>query len=110
MAYKELAQYIMEQLSSLDDVRNIPMMGGYIFYYKERIFGGIYGGGKFFVKITEASQKFLPNAEAKPPYDGAKPMIFADDIIDDRENFAQMVKNMYAQLPERSKKKSPKKR
>ena len=40
---KELAEYIMDQLSELGDVRNIPMMGGYIFYYKERIFGGIYG-------------------------------------------------------------------
>ena len=35
---KELSLYIMEQLSDLGDVRNIPMMGGYIFYYKERIF------------------------------------------------------------------------
>lgn len=50
---KELSQYIMEQLSDLGDVRNIPMMGGYIFYYKERTFGGIYGNG-FMVKITEA--------------------------------------------------------
>ena len=33
---KELSQYIMEQLSDLGNVRNIPMMGGYIFYYKER--------------------------------------------------------------------------
>ena len=47
---KELADYIMDQLSDLGNVRNIPMMGGYIFYYKERIFGGISppsGGAKF---------------------------------------------------------------
>ena len=42
---KEIADYIMDQLSDLGNVRNIPMMGGYIFYYKERIFGGIYGNG-----------------------------------------------------------------
>jgi hypothetical protein len=42
---KELADYIMDQLSDLENVRNIPMMGGYIFYYKERIFVGIYGNG-----------------------------------------------------------------
>lgn len=42
---KELADYIMDQLFDLGNVRNIPMMGGYIFYYKERIFGGIYGNG-----------------------------------------------------------------
>lgn len=33
---RELAAYIMEQLTELGEVRNIPMMGGYIFYYRER--------------------------------------------------------------------------
>lgn len=54
---KELAEFIMDQLSDLENIRNIPMMGGYIFYYKERIFGGIYGKG-FMVKVTEASKKY----------------------------------------------------
>ena len=31
---KELADYIMDQLSDLGDIRNIPMMGGYIFTIK----------------------------------------------------------------------------
>lgn len=31
---KELADYIMEQLSDLGEVQNIPMMGGYIFIIK----------------------------------------------------------------------------
>ena len=31
---KELADYIMDQLSDLGNVRNIPMMGGYIFIIK----------------------------------------------------------------------------
>lgn len=43
---KELADYIMDQLSDLGNIRNIPMMGGYIFYYKERIFGGIDVNGR----------------------------------------------------------------
>ena len=64
--HKELAEYIMDQLSDLGNVRNIPMMGGYIFYYKERIFGGIYGNG-FLVKITEAGKKFMQDSEPEPP-------------------------------------------
>ena len=40
---KELAAYVTEQLADLGEVRSIPMMGGYVFYYRERIFGGIYG-------------------------------------------------------------------
>ena len=71
---KELAEYIMDQLAELGDIRNIPMMGGYVFYYRERIFGGIYGNG-FLVKITEASKKYMPDSVPEPPYEGAKPML-----------------------------------
>ena len=96
---KELADYIMDQLSDLENVRNISMMGGYIFYYKERIFGGIYGNG-FLVKITEASKKHMPDSEPELPYEGAKPMLPVT-ILDDRTELQNMVEEMYAELPER---------
>ena len=94
---KELAMYIMEQLSELEEIRNIPMMGGYIFYYRERIFGGIYGSG-FMVKITEASKKYMPDSIAEPPYEGAKPMLPVT-ILDDRELLQKMVCEMFPELP-----------
>lgn len=100
---KELAAYIMDQLAGLDHVRYIPMMGGYIFYYNERIFGGIYGNG-FLVKITEASRKYMPDSEPEPPYEGAKDMLPVT-ILDDREMLQKMVREMYPELPERKSKK-----
>ncbi|MBD5135537.1 MAG: TfoX/Sxy family protein [Lachnospiraceae bacterium] len=100
---KELVSYIMEQLSGLENVRNIPMMGGYIFYYKERIFGGIYGDG-FMVKITTASKKYMPDSEPEPPYKGAKDMLPVT-ILDNKELFQKMVCEMYSELPERKVKK-----
>lgn len=100
---KELANYIMGQLDGLDEVRNIPMMGGYIFYYKERIFGGIYGSG-FMVKVTKASQRYMPDSVAEPPYKGAKPMLPVT-IIDDAELLKKMVEEMFDELPQRKKKK-----
>lgn len=96
---KELAEYIMEQLSDLGDIRNIPMMGGYIFYYKERIFGGIYGNG-FLVKITETSKKYMPDSEPEPPYEGAKPMLPVT-ILENRVELQNMVEEMYPELPDR---------
>ena len=96
---KELAEYITEQLAELGDIRNIPMMGGYVFYYRERIFGGIYEPG-FMVKITEASKKYMPDSIACPPYDGAKDMLPVT-IIDDRELLQKMVAEMFDELPER---------
>lgn len=100
---KELSLYIMDQLSDLQNIRNIPMMGGYIFYYKERIFGGIYGSG-FMVKITTASKKYMPDSVPEPPYDGAKEMLPVT-ILDNKELMQKMVREMYSELPERKIKK-----
>ena len=105
---KELAEFIMDQLSDLENIRNIPMMGGYIFYYKERIFGGIYGKG-FMVKVTEASKKYMPDSEPEPPYEGAKPMLPVT-ILDNKEELQEMVSEMYEELPDRIVKKKKKNR
>ncbi|MCI9315075.1 MAG: transcriptional regulator [Lachnospiraceae bacterium] len=94
---KELMAYITEQLAQLGDIRSIPMMGGYIFYYREKIFGGIYGSD-FMVKITEASRKYMPDSEPEPPYEGAKPMLPVT-ILEDRENLQKMVHEMFEELP-----------
>lgn len=102
-ANKELMEYVMEQLAELGDVRSIPMMGGYVFYYRERIFGGIYGGG-FMVKLTKAGQKYMPDSEPEPPYDGAKPMLPVT-VLEDRETLQAMVREMFDELPERKIKK-----
>ena len=96
---KEYLDFIMEQLSGLEGITYRAMMGGYIFYYRERIFGGIYGAG-FMVKITEASRKYMPDSIACPPYDGAKEMLPVT-IIDDRELLQKMVSEMFRELPER---------
>ena len=101
---KELADYIVDQLSDLGELRNIPMMGGYIFYYKEKIFGGIYGNG-FLVKITEASKKYMPDSEPEPPYEGAKEMLPVT-ILEDRDLLQKMVHDMYLELPLRKPKKN----
>lgn len=98
MSAKELADYVTDQLSGVEGIRNIPMMGGYVFYINNRIFGGIYEPGVM-VKITDASRSAMPDAEPMPPYDGAKPMLPVT-ILDDREAFCRMVTEMYDQLPE----------
>lgn len=101
---KEYCDYIMEQLEDLGDIRRISMMGGYIFYYQERIFGGIYEKG-FMVKLTKASQRYLPDSEPEPPYEGAKPMLKVT-IVENKEKLQNMVREMFDELPERKKKKA----
>ena len=60
----------MEQLSGLDGVRRIPMMGGYIFYIHDRVFGGIYESCDLMIKITETSRKYMPDSVPEPPLEG----------------------------------------
>lgn len=101
---KELAEYIMDQLAELGDIRNIPMMGGYVFYFNDRIFGGIYGSGELLIKITETSKRYMPDSEPRLPYEGTKEMLPCT-ILEDREQLQRMIEEMYPELPERKKKK-----
>ena len=39
---KEYLEYILDQLSGLDDISYRAMMGEYIIYYRGKIVGGIY--------------------------------------------------------------------
>lgn len=99
MNSKELAEFVDDQLSGLDGIRKIPMMGGWIFYCQEKIFGGIYEPG-FMVKNTATARAAMPDSEPEPPYSGAKPMLPVT-ILEDREQLQAMVRAMLPELPER---------
>lgn len=101
---KRMMEYVMDQLRDLSGVRQIPMMGGYIFYYKERIFGGIYGSGELLIKITETSKRYMPDSEPQLPYEGTKEMLPCT-ILENREKLQRMVAEMWEELPERKVKK-----
>ena len=100
---KEYRDFILEQLSELDEVSFRAMMGEYILYYRGRVFGGIYDD-RLLVKPVPSAVKLMPNATMEIPYDGAKEMILADDI-DNREFLCKLVRSMWEELPEKKKKK-----
>ena len=101
---RQMMEYVMDQLSGLPGVRQIPMMGGYIFCYNDRIFGGIYGSGELLIKITETSKKYMPGSEPEAPYEGAGEMLPCT-ILDSRQELQNMIMEMWEELPERKKKK-----
>ena len=76
---KEYRNYIIEQLSLLDDIVYKPMMGEYLLYYKGKIFGGIYDD-RLLVKKVDNNKKY--NMVDVIPYDGAKAMYLVDDVDD----------------------------
>lgn len=94
---KEYLDFVLEQLSMLDDITFRPMMGEYILYYKGKIFGGIYDD-RLLIKPVKSAVLLLPDAKLEKPYDGAKEMILIDDI-DDKELLLTVVSKMYEDLP-----------
>ena len=100
---KEYLDFVLEQLTGLDEISCRAMMGEYILYYRGRIFGGIYDD-RLLVKPVPAAVKLMPDATMDLPYDGAKEMILMDDV-DNREFLCELVKAMYEELPVPRKKK-----
>ena len=99
---KEYLDYILEQLSDLEDVSYRAMMGEYIIYYRGKVIGGIYDD-RFLVKPVKSAQAMMPDAEMELPYEGAKEMLLVNGV-ENREFLAELLKAMYEELPDPKKK------
>ena len=99
---KEYLEFILDQLSSLDDITYKTMMGEYIIYYQGKIVGGIYDD-RFLVKPTKSALQLMPSAEYEIPYEGAKGMLLVDDI-DNRNFLHELLNAMVDELPAPKKK------
>lgn len=100
---KEYLNFILEQFSETEEITYRAMMGEYLLYYRGKVFGGIYDD-RFLVKITESSNKMMPDARRELPYAGAKEMILCDNV-DNRDFLRELVEAMFDELPAPKKKK-----
>ena len=100
---KEYLDFVMEQLSGLDEISYKAMMGEYIIYYRGKIIGGIYDD-RFLVKPTKSAKSLMPEAVMELPYEGAKEMLQVDDI-DNKAFLNELLDAMYDELPAPKKKK-----
>ena len=100
---KEYLDFILEQLSELDEITYKAMMGEYIIYYRGKIVGGIYDD-RFLVKNIRAAADMMPDADLELPYEGAKEMLLVDDV-DNKEFLRELLEAMYDELPVPRKKK-----
>ena len=94
---KDYLEFILEQLSGLNEITHRSMMGEYILYYRGKVFGGIYDD-RFLVKPTKSAKAMMPDADMELWYEGAKEMILVDDV-DDREFLRELVEAIYEELP-----------
>ena len=91
---KEYRDYVLEQLNLLGDISYKPMMGEYLLYYRDVLFGGIYDD-RLLIKKVESNEKYELSEEI--PYDGAKPM-YQIDNIEDPEELREIIINTYKDL------------
>ncbi len=99
---KDYLEYILDQLSWLDDISYRTMMGEYIIYYRGKVVGGIYDD-RFLVKPVKSAVAMMPDADMELPYEGAKEMLLVDNV-ENREFLCDLLETMYDELP------APKKR
>ena len=101
---EEFLSFILDQLSNLDEISYRKMMGEYILYFKDKIFGGIYDD-RLLVKPVSAAISSLPDSPLEKPYEGAKEMILVEDV-DNRELLHRLIPKMYDELSYQIKKKN----
>lgn len=99
---KSYLDFVLEQLSDLEEITYRAMMGEYIIYYRGKIVGGIYDD-RLLVKPVKAVFSYIPQAVYELPYEGAKEMLLVEDV-DQKEFLTGLFRAMYEELP------APKKR
>ena len=94
---KDYLEFVLEQLSELNDITYRAMMGEYIIYYQGRIIGGIYDD-RFLVKNTKTARALMLDVSLEVPYEGAKEMLLVEDI-ENKEFLRELFEAMVVELP-----------
>ncbi len=94
---KEYMNFILEQLSQLEEITHRQMMGEYIIYYRGKIAAYVCDD-RLLVKPVEAAKALMPDASYEPPYEGAKDMLLVEDV-ENREFLTELFDTMYDELP-----------
>ena len=93
----DFVQYIVDQCGGAGEITVRKMMGDWCVYCDGKVIG-LVCDNSFYVKPTEAGRALLKNVDMRPPYDGAKPHFYIEDV-DDRDHLSALVKVTCAALP-----------
>ena len=80
---KEYLQFILQQLSELEEISYRAMMGEFIIYYRGKLVGGIYDD-RLLVKPIKSAISYMPTISYELPYEGAKEMLLVEEIRDSK--------------------------
>jgi TfoX/Sxy family transcriptional regulator of competence genes len=94
----DFVQYIVDQCGGAGCIEARKMFGDCCLYCNGKPFGLVSDNG-FYVKPTEEGKTLLRSVDMRPPYEGAKPYFYIEDV-DDHDYVATLVKATCAALPE----------
>lgn len=94
---KEYLEFILEQLSELEEITYRAMMGEFLLYYRGNLVGGIYDH-RLLVKPVAPAIEYMPSTPYEQPYAGAKEMLLVEDV-DNQEFLTGLFRAMYEALP-----------
>lgn len=100
---KGYLEFILEQLSGLDEITYRSMMGEYIIYYRGKIAAYICDD-RLFVKPVKSAISLMTEASYETPYEGAKDMLLVNEV-DNKEFLTELFITMYDELSAPKKKK-----
>ncbi len=94
---KEYLQFVLEQLSELQEITYRAMTGEFIIYYRGKIVGGIYDD-RLLVKQTKSAISYMPTVTYEIPYKNAKEMLLVEEV-DNKDFLTGLFDVMYDELP-----------
>ena len=94
---REYLNFVLEQLSELEEIGYRAMMGEFIIYYRGKIVGGIYDN-RLLVKPVQSAIDYMHNTKYEIPYEGAKEMLLVDNV-DNKDYLSGLFNVMYEDLP-----------
>jgi TfoX/Sxy family transcriptional regulator of competence genes len=96
---QETIDFILEQLSDIENIRARKMFGEYVLYCDEKVVG-LVCDDELFIKPTEMGKEYVgADYEEGQPYPGAKIYIKIGEKIDDREWLGKLVRITADVLP-----------
>lgn len=93
----DFVQYIVDQCGKAGDVTARKMFGDYTLYCNGKPFG-LVCDNSFYVKPTDEGRVLLRSESMRPPYGGAKPHFYVEDV-DDRDYVSALVHATCNALP-----------
>ena len=94
---KDYLQFVLEQLSELQEITYRAMMGEFIIYYRGKIVGGIYDD-RLLVKPTKSAISYMPTVTYEIPYENSKEMLLVEEV-DNKDFLTGLFDVMYDELP-----------